>query len=361
MRILYAIQGTGNGHISRARDIIPLLHEKGELDVLISGTEADVTLGHPVKFTMKGLSFVFGKQGGVDLLATYKKAKTKRFYNELRSLEVTQYDIVISDFEPVSAWACRLQGKNCYALSHQSAVLNKNTPIPSKLDPMGKWILKNYAPTDFRFGFHFLPYDENIFTPLIRKEIRDAVVTSQGHYTVYLPSYSDKKILRTLSELKGVEWHVYSKHTEHAYEVGDIHVFPISNRSFVESMVSSEGIICGAGFEAPAEALFLGKKLLVVPMKNQYEQQCNAACLAQLGVPILKKLNAKAKTKINDWLVSDQKIIVDFPDCTSEIIDKLFQEHERIREKDIHVADQGIQSLKKLRKILFKNSPVQKD
>ena len=28
MKILYAIQGTGNGHISRARDIIPVLQKK---------------------------------------------------------------------------------------------------------------------------------------------------------------------------------------------------------------------------------------------------------------------------------------------------------------------------------------------
>jgi len=109
MKILYAIQGTGNGHISRARDIIPFLEEKGQLDVLISGTEADVELGYPVKFALKGMSFVFGKKGGVDLAATYKKAKLKRFYREIKSLHVNDYDIVISDFEPVSAWACRLQ------------------------------------------------------------------------------------------------------------------------------------------------------------------------------------------------------------------------------------------------------------
>ena len=44
MKILYAIQGTGNGHISRARDIIPVLMQMGELDILISGTEAEVEL-----------------------------------------------------------------------------------------------------------------------------------------------------------------------------------------------------------------------------------------------------------------------------------------------------------------------------
>ena len=34
MKILYAIQGTGNGHVSRAREIIPVLMKKGQVDIL---------------------------------------------------------------------------------------------------------------------------------------------------------------------------------------------------------------------------------------------------------------------------------------------------------------------------------------
>ena len=37
MKILYAIQGTGNGHIARAEDIVPVLKRFGTLDVLVSG------------------------------------------------------------------------------------------------------------------------------------------------------------------------------------------------------------------------------------------------------------------------------------------------------------------------------------
>ena len=51
-------------------------------------------------------------------------------------------------------------------------------------------------------------------------------------------------------------------------------------------------IITGAGFETPAEALYLGKKLMVIPIRGQYEQFCNAAALAKMGVPVLKTLDA---------------------------------------------------------------------
>jgi len=57
MKILYAIQGTGNGHISRAREIVPLLQQYGELDLLVSGTEAEVSLSQPLKYRLHGFSF----------------------------------------------------------------------------------------------------------------------------------------------------------------------------------------------------------------------------------------------------------------------------------------------------------------
>ncbi len=66
MKILYAIQGTGNGHLSRARDIIPRLQKKGEVDILISGCQADVQLPYEVRYRFNGLSFIFGKKGGID-------------------------------------------------------------------------------------------------------------------------------------------------------------------------------------------------------------------------------------------------------------------------------------------------------
>src|SRR5688572_29510104 len=130
MRILYAVQGTGNGHVCRAREIIPILQKMAEVDILISGTQSDIQLPFNVTYAFKGLSFIFGKKGGVDLLETYKKSHLKTFLQEIKSLPVDIYDLVISDFEPVSSWACYLNNKPCISLSHQAAVLNKKSPQP---------------------------------------------------------------------------------------------------------------------------------------------------------------------------------------------------------------------------------------
>lgn len=349
MKILYAIQGTGNGHLSRAREIIPLLHKKGEVDLLISGTQADVELPFPVKYRFRGLCFVFGKKGGVDVMATYRKSNLKRLYQEIRSLPVENYDLVISDFEPVSAWACRRKHKHCVGLSHQAAVIHKNAPKPEKTDLLGNAILHHYAPVSKAYGFHFGGYSQDIFTPVIRSEIRNSTAEIQPHYTVYLPAYSDKRMIRVLSEIKNIEWQVFSKHSKKTYRERNCLIRPIENDAFIESMVSCTGILCGAGFETPAEALFLKKKLLVIPMKGQYEQQCNAAAIATLGVPVLKSLKEKHLGKIKSWTQQPQSVPVSFPDITEEVIDRVIRENISTGTRVTRTLGNGIHSVKALK------------
>src|ERR1035437_1923237 len=144
MKILYAIQGTGNGHLSRARDIIPILKKKGEVDILVSGIQADVSLPFPIKYRFKGLSFVFGKKGGVDILNTYLKMDTRELLKDIENIPIEEYGIIFNDFEPITAWACKQKGIECISLSHQSAVLARNAPKPKKKDPLGKAVLKYY-------------------------------------------------------------------------------------------------------------------------------------------------------------------------------------------------------------------------
>jgi uncharacterized protein (TIGR00661 family) len=349
MKILYAIQGTGNGHLSRAREIIPFLQQKGELDLLISGTQADVVLPYTVKYRFKGLCFVFGKKGGIDVMATYRKGNLKRLFDEVRSLPVENYDLVISDFEPVSAWACKRKHKHCVGLSHQAAVIHKNAPKPSKKDLIGKAILLHYAPVSRAYGFHFAEYGEDIFTPVIRSEVRKYKPETQSHYTVYLPAYSDKRIIRILSSLKNIEWQVFSKHSRKTYRDGNIFIRPIENDAFIESMVNCTGILCGAGFETPAEALFLQKKLLVIPMKGQYEQQCNAAALAMMHVPVLKSLKEKHLDKLKSWTREKQSIPVFYPDKTEDILNMVIRENSHSTIVTTQVPGNAVHSVKKLK------------
>lgn len=327
MKVLYAVQGTGNGHLSRAMDVVPCLQRRAEVDVLVSGIQADLTLPFPVKYRMHGLSFIFGKSGGVDLWKTFMSSTVRRLVHEVNTLPIEQYDLIVNDFEPISAWACNTRDKECIGLSHQAAAMDVQSPKPKEADMLGKFIMKNYAPASINYGFHFKRYNQRIFTPVIRQQVRRLDVTDDSHYTVYLPSYDDARLLKHLMRFPDVQWQVFSKHNKTPFEMRNVSVQPIANEKFIQSMASSAGVLCGAGFETPAEALFLQKKLLVIPMKNQYEQHLNASALEQLGVPVIKNLKPKNDVAIETWLNSKQKIMVDYPDCTQDIIDRLLEVH----------------------------------
>lgn len=336
MKILYAIQGTGNGHLTVALEVLPFLMKKGEVDILISGTEVDVELPYKIKYRLHGLCFVFGKKGGIDYLETYKKARLKTLFNEIKELPVEEYDLVFSDFEPVSAWACYLKNKPCIGFSHQAAVASKSSPKPSQADLVGQAVLKYYAPALTKYGFHFVPYGKNIFTPIIRKEIRHATVTVNNHYTVYLPAYSDKRISRLLSYFPQQRWEVFSKRCHQAYVHENISFHPVTSKAFVKSLVSAQGVFCGAGFQTPSEALFLKKKLLVIPMKGQYEQQCNAAALRLLGVPVLKNIKPKQYRKLRTWVETNTRPVMDFPDETEWLLEEIIaQQYDQKREQRV--------------------------
>ncbi|TNF41576.1 MAG: glycosyl transferase [Bacteroidetes bacterium] len=328
MKILYAIQGTGNGHLARATEIVPLLGELGETDVLVSGIQGDLQLPFEIKYRYYGMSFIFGKNGGVNMSQTLKKLKLVKFYNDLKRCPVENYDVVISDFEPVTAWACRVKGKKCIGLSHQNAVLHPNAPKPAKGDWVGEWILQNYAPVQQKYGFHFKKLDGFNFTPVIRPAIRNAIPTKKGHYTVYLPAFSDKKVQNLLSQMPNTRWEVFSKHSKETYQAGNIRFSPVSLEEFTKSFIHCEGILCTAGFETPAEALYMGKKLCVIPMNNQYEQKCNAAFLENMGVTVLNNLN-EAYIILKIWLNTSQFIQVNYPDETMNILKEIVMKAER--------------------------------
>ncbi|MEO0470224.1 MAG: glycosyltransferase family protein, partial [Bacteroidota bacterium] len=324
MRILYAIQGTGNGHLSRARDIVPHLRRMCETDILVSGTESQVDLGFDIKYQCKGFSFSLNHRGGINVLKSASRNLSPRLLREIVQLPVEDYDLVINDFEPVSAWAARLRGIPSVSLGHQASFQSDQTPRPEKKDPFGEFVLKSYAPCRNWLGFHFDRYDDNIYTPVIRRGIRNLSPENHGHITVYLSAISDKRLLPVLQQIPEVQWQVFSRLCKKTYRAANVWVEPVDNDRFIQSLTNCMGILCGAGFETPAEALYLGKKLCVLPIRGQYEQNCNAAALRKMGVSVLQRLKVESLKK---WIHESTVVPVYFPDQTEMILERLLSYH----------------------------------
>ncbi|MES2380257.1 MAG: glycosyltransferase family protein [Bacteroidota bacterium] len=329
MKVLYAIQGTGNGHISRAREVIPILKNYCELDLLISGTQADVQLPYEVKYKLQGVGFVFGKDGGIDMGKSVKDLHPIKFIKDIYKIPVKEYDLVINDYEPVSAWACKIHQLDCVAISHQASFLSKNTPRIKKRDKFAENVLKNYAPCTDKVAFHFDTYDDFIHTPVIRSEVRQMEVSNKEHIAVYLPAYADEILLKHFNKIPSVQFEVFSKHTKQAYTKKNVTVKPVLNNDFITSLASSNGLITNGGFESPAEASFLGKKVMCIPMANQYEQLCNAKAFKLLGGTRVKKIEDNFYQRIENWLHFGKPIPVNYKDETAAIIEGIINKYKK--------------------------------
>ncbi len=335
MKILYAIQATGNGHLSRAREIIPHLAEFGELDLFVSGDNAQMELPYPIKYRSKGFSIYYDKTGGLDYLKTYKNAKTKRLVQEIKDFPIDKYDLVINDFEFISAYAARLKHKEIIGFGHQIAFHSGATPRPKRKSYFGEMILKHYAPCNYGLGLHFDEFDNFIKKPIIRSEVRSLDVKQKGHYTVYLGHYDDSEVMKYLKRAKDTEFHLFSKTVKTIETHKNITLLPISNQLYLNSLADSEGLITGAGFEAPAEALFLGKKVMAIPIKGQYEQLCNAKALKNIGVTVVKKINDKFSLKLHDWLYNIKPLQIDYPDQTAQMIEDIFKKKNLLKLREV--------------------------
>ncbi len=321
LRILYAIQGTGNGHVARALEIVPILQEFGDLKILLSGDQSQVELPFKVDYRSRGLTFIYNKKGGLSYSKTILKNNLLRIFNEIKAFPIHDFDLIINDFEFITAWACKLKGKPCFALGHQAAFRSKRVPRPKWPSLIGEGILRHYAPCSQGIGFHFKPYDRHIYEPVIRKEIRELSVSHESnHFTVYLPAYGDEYLNEILSKIPQTNWEVFSKQTKRERQMGHVHFKPISSLGFAKSMSSGKGLLSSAGFESPAEALFLGKKLCVVPIKGQYEQYCNAAALAEMNQLVIWKLDKNSIEILQKWVNDPMPNRIYFPNKTRELL-----------------------------------------
>jgi uncharacterized protein (TIGR00661 family) len=327
MKILYAVQKTGNGHLARAQEIIPILKRFGEVTVLTSGSQSQIQLDFPVTIDFKGISLFYGSNGNVSFFKTLFKNNYVKFIYQVLKLNVHKYDLIINDYEPISAWACKFKGGNIVALSHQSSLFFIETPKPKKIKWLSWQIFKNYAPVVKKYGFHFEEYNEQIFRPVIRKKIRELKTSNDGHYVVYLPSFSDIKIIKELKKTSA-NWIIFSKHASSSYTANNCYVFPIDENDFLKAIANSAGVLCNAGFELPAESLFLKKKLIVIPIKKQIEQECNAFALKKMGVLTAKNLDYNL---IEMWVLSHKIIPVNYTNNIESIIEDIILENTQTK------------------------------
>lgn len=320
MKILYGVQGTGNGHLTRARVMAKVFKQKGvKVDWIFSGREKEkfFDMDDFGNFRVyRGMTFVT-EHGRVNFLKTAWHTHIRRFIRDSKSIDVDGYDLIINDFEPVSAWAAKRQNKKVIGISHQNAFFHD---IPKKgYNPISSAFMRYFAPINVAIGLHWYPWHPLILPPIVEDTHYKNQFTAK-RYLVYLPFSEPEDIVPQLLEFPDYEFYIYQAIKE-ASDQNNIHLRPFSRDGFQQDLHLSEGVICSAGFELPSECLHLGKKLLVSPLKGQAEQLSNALALQELGyATIADKFDHQTIAK---WLKSPSRNPMDFPNVAEAVADWL--------------------------------------
>lgn len=326
MRLLYGVQATGNGHISRARALRHHLAAAGcQIDFLFSGRAADkfFDMAEFGDYQLrKGLSFV-SQAGKINLLQTAKQADIATLWQDVGALNTRRYDLVLTDYEPVTAWAARRQGTPVLALGHQYAL---QSPVP--LAGFGWWyrrLLYNFAPARQSIGLHWHHFNSAatdrhvVLPPVVHLPGTQLPINDSDPFVlVYLPFEAPADITNWLAPLTAWRFRVYGPAGAPATVPAHIRFMPASVAGFQQDLHQCQAVVSNAGFELISEALQLKKSVLVKPLQGQPEQQANALALEQLQ--LAASCQQLSSERLRNFLVHYQsKQQVQYPDVAQAI------------------------------------------
>lgn len=327
MKIFYAIQGTGNGHLSRAVELYPFLQKYGEVDFFLSGSNAHLNTPIPIKYKCKGVSLFYKNTGGLDYIKMTKSLSLE-VIKDAKQLPVDKYDLVINDFDFVTSLACSIKNIKSIHFGHQASFQSKKTPRPKHKRVVGNLILEHFVKSDKHIGLHFEQYDENIFNPIIKSDIIKASPINDGHITVYLPQYSIDFLAPYFLEQPQFHFEVFTKQVDRIICHKNITYYPINNEQFTSSLIRCYGIITAGGFETPAEAMYMNKKVLSIPILQHFEQECNGKALELMGVLVLKKIDHYFKEHFKNWEQNINPIQLKLQHSTADLVDILINSNK---------------------------------
>ena len=324
MKILYAIQTTGYGHITRAKEIISILNKRVEVDVVFSGPKNKLlNIDNKVINHYKGLTLFYSKKGQINWIQTFFKNNFIRAIIDIIQCNTNAYDLIINDFEPITAWSCYLKNRRCVALSNQYAMLSDKKFSNSTKNKFTLLFLKYFAPTKKGYGFHLIKRKKNIFQPIVRRELMKTKVAVKDYYLVYLPNYSIEKLTQVFSHFESYNWVIFSPLVENSSALNNIRLEEINEKKFNKTLLSSKGVICSSGFSTLSEVLYLNKPLLTIPITYHFEQIYNASIIKQLGGTVLNELNLKNTKTVQNWLDNLTPLGVRNSTDSHEIVDRV--------------------------------------
>ena len=155
------------------------------------------------------------------------------------------------------------------ALAH--AVMNAWTP------PLSRYFAVSYAPdrpTRAR---------TEVIGPIVDDVLMSLPTRARSSFRLaYLYSYSVDTVLRALAGRGPFRVYGLGAHPPH----GDVELLATDRDGFRRDLAACDGVVLNGSFQGVCEAAALGKPILVVPFRGQYEERFNAIQVERAGLGV---------------------------------------------------------------------------
>lgn len=307
MKILFLVQGEGRGHLTQAISMGQILRNAGhDITAAMVGVSPgriipaffEEQISAPV-FHFSAPNIVYNSEGaGMNLKATvYNLFKNHSAYvdglrlihNKIQSIKP---DLIISFYETFSGLYNVLYRSGIpmvcvahqYLLMHPRFIFPKSSKINQLIinlnSKLTSWRSAKRLALSFREIESRNDLKITIVPPLLRREVVQMEAIRDNFFLVYMTHHSLSKQI--------IEWHVAHPDVKlHCFwdnaDVSDEFVFDetltfhrINSKKYLRMLASCTALVTTAGFESVCEAMYLGKPVMMVPVPNHFEQECNA-------------------------------------------------------------------------------------
>lgn len=318
MRFLLIVQGEGRGHMTQAISMSQILEKSGHEIVAVCVGKShrreipdffSSRIKAPIQL-FDSPNFVTDKNHkGIKLGKTisYNFTKINRFKKSLGKIDqlVKDHhpDVILNFYDLLGGLYNMIYQPPCryWTIGHQYLINHPEFPYPSR-NTFQKLLFQlntniTALGSELELALSFRPLDPSqngntfVLPPLLRNELKKMTTVSGDFYLTYMVNagYGDEILhfAKKNPEIK-IEAFWDKKGVPAIYKPTENLIFHQLNDSlFLDKMSQCKGLITTAGFESVCEAMYLGKPVMMIPVKGQFEQACNAIDAKQSGAGII--------------------------------------------------------------------------
>jgi uncharacterized protein (TIGR00661 family) len=249
----------------------------------------------------------------VRLAESLLRLELRRFFRDVTAFDASGLDLVITDYEPASGWIARRHRLPSLGLGHLYAF---RTPLrlPGVTRPAQLLVhhfAHLYTPVEHTIGLHWHAFGGPNLPPTIAPEVYARPEIRHDKVLVYLPGEQEDEVAALLRRFPRFRFVVYGRRAA-AAQMDNVLFRPHDRQAFLDDLADAGGVIANAGFTLASEALHLGRRLLVRPIRRHPEQFLNGRALEHLALgTVVPRL---AEDALARWLDSEPPQPMNYPD-----------------------------------------------